>query len=304
MEFEKYRKLDLIPHPPTALTPVFSNFNILKMVESFGVSRINTCRFAQIVRLLVLVAIISSMLACVTQEKAKLRYVGEESIYPAVAYVFDLMSAKIIKADVVENEYVSSYIKYPGWGRINRFRFYVSIRDHIISTEIADVQIQVYRGGFESWQNDTVSSLVDAEVVAQNVTNKIIRAIKDPKKTESTKKKILADLNFNWIVLKDFDPSQRQQWVSKNMQAREYQFNSTIDRILKSRNRKKYGKYLVKLSKEDIETKSRINLQFYSNNTLYTRLHIGDPISVTGRLMEAKYSDQMNVLNVILTDFR
>lgn len=273
--------------------------NKLNVAERVFLHRIVTT-----IRLTLIFLFLFSLLACASPEKKTLRYVGDKSIYPAVAYVFDLLSAKFIKADVLNNEYISSYIRYTGWGRINRFRIYVSIRDQVITTEIADVQIQVRRGGFVSWEADSVSSLVDTDEYMLKINKKIIKAIKKPTQSEPTKQKVLGDLDFNRIVLKDLSPEHGQIWVRKNMKNREYRFNSKIERILIAKEKKKYGKYLVKMSSQNIDIKSKILLKFYSNDTLYTRLHIGDEVEVVGLLEEAEYSYQKDALSVVFSDIQ
>ena len=187
-----------------------------------------------------LVFIFYLLAACATVEKKPAIYHGKEPLYTAVAYVMDLNSARLIKADILNNDYITSYIKYSMFGRVNRFRLYMSLVNNIFETEVGDVQIQINRGGFESWENADVSSLIDADMYTQKISSDIINAAGSAFYV-NFKDTLKRDLEFNRIVLKDLPADKRSQWVSKNMTRITYRFDSKIERILKAGKNRKYG---------------------------------------------------------------
>jgi len=241
------------------------------------------------------------LVGCTTVEKRKFIYKGEQPIYTAVAYVMNLNSARLVKADILNNDYITSYIIYSMFGRINRFRLYMTLVNNVFETEVGDVQIRIGRGGFESWESVDASSLIDSKMYTQKVSIDIIRAAGSALYA-NFKDTLQRDLEFNRIVLKDLPVSKRQLWVSENMKPHNFPFDSKIERILKTKKNKKYGKYLVKMSSHEADLKSHIKLEFYSNNPAYTRYQVGDSLSVTGRLVEASYANRENVLTILLQD--
>ena len=250
-----------------------------------------------ILYLLLLVALLS----CSTAPKVDIRYTGTAPIYAAVAYVMDVNSATLIKADIINNEYITSYIKYAQFGRTNRFRLYMSLNKDIFVTEIGDVQIQVNRGGFESWENDDVRSLIDTEIYTRNISRRITRAAGEALFV-NYKRKLQNDLEFSRVVLKDLPEQRRALWIKDNMLGKKYQFESRIERILTARDNREFGKYLIKMSRHNAKLKSHINLEYYTSNPSYTRYRIGDTIRVSAKLVDARYSNSENILTILLKE--
>lgn len=242
-----------------------------------------------------------TLLSCSSTPKVDIRYSGSALIYTAVAYVMELQSTTLVKADIINNEYISSYIKYTQFGRVNRFRLYMSLKNNIFETEIGDVQIQIRRRGFESWENDDVQSLIDTEVYTQNISKHITRAAGEALYV-NFKQKLHSDLEFNRIVLKDLTDQRQALWVKENMFGKRYQFESKIERILKARNNREYGKYLIKMSRQNAALKSHIKLEYYTSDPSYTRYRIGDRIRISANLVSATYSKSDNILTIVLTE--
>ena len=214
-------------------------------------------------------------------------YSGNRPIYPAVVKMFSERNAKITKIDIFNEEFSSDYIYAKDLILDIRFKLLIKNNSGLIDIAIIEMQEKNPKN-YVTWIENKVTIVFDKNKYINTISNEIIQILNNTNEYDNAKDKILSNLSFNHLVLKDLTDVGRERWIDANMKGRIYNLHLALNNFEKNNNTKINKKYVARFSWFTKGFFPEFFIHLYTDRDDYATLKKGTKVETKGSLLSAR----------------
>ncbi|VFQ46928.1 hypothetical protein [Desulfoluna butyratoxydans] len=228
--------------------------------------------------------------ACVSTTPAPLNlgtYDGNLALYPAVVGVYCNQGAPLEEIDIYNETFQSGYVYT--YDFLIEIRFKIAVKMVGNTVDVTLVGMQHKDSDTKLWLDNNITLVFDQKGYSNKVSHAIVEILNDPNAYSSSRRDLLADLAFNYAVLKDLTDAGRGKWLDENMKGRTYELDFTLSNTIDNtavENRRFHSdddaRYTVYLDWKPNTLFSGFSISMLTNNSKYALLKKGTPVKTRG----------------------